>query len=101
MTRKSYDKKQVHELLLQSLETERGGIKIYENAIASAQNKDLRKEWQSYLEETRTHEQVLLRVFTELGIDPEEESGGCWRAERNPCMPRRGPSPCTREPGSR
>lgn len=76
MAKKAYDKKQVHELLLQALETERGGIQIYENAIASAQNKDLRKEWESYLDETRTHEEVLLRVFTELGIDPEEESPG-------------------------
>ncbi len=77
MAKKSdYDKKQVRELLLQALETERGGIKIYENAIQSAQNDDLRKEWKEYLDETRTHEQVLLNVFAELGIDPEEQSPG-------------------------
>lgn len=76
MAKREYDKNQVRELLLQALETERGGIKIYENAILSAQNKDLKKEWQEYLEETRTHEQVLLRVFGELSIDPEEQSPG-------------------------
>lgn len=71
-----YNTGQVHELLLQALETERGGIKIYENAIKSAVNEDLKKEWHEYLEETRTHEKVLLNVFSELGIDPEEQSPG-------------------------
>lgn len=71
-----YNTGQVHELLLQALETERGGIKIYENAIKSAVNEDLKKEWHEYLEETRSHEKVLLNVFSELGIDPEEQSPG-------------------------
>ena len=72
----SYDDAQVRELLLQALETERGGIKIYENAIKAAVNDDLRKEWKEYLDETRTHERVLLNVFSELGMDPEESSPG-------------------------
>lgn len=77
MTKKSdYNKKQVHELLLQALETERGGIKVYENAIKSAQNDDLREEWTEYLAETRRHEEVLTRVFQELGMDTEERSPG-------------------------
>lgn len=67
---------QVHELLLQALETERGGIRIYTAAIAAAVNKDLKKEWGEYLEETRTHEQVLMRVFEQLGMDAEESSPG-------------------------
>lgn len=77
MARKiEYDTAQLRELLLQALETERGGIQIYENAIKCAVNDDLKKEWQEYLEETRTHEKVLLNVFSELGIDPEEQSPG-------------------------
>ena len=77
MARKiEYDTAQLRELLLQALETERGGIQVYENAIKSAVNDDLKKEWQEYLEETRTHEKVLLNVFSELGIDPEEQSPG-------------------------
>lgn len=77
MARKiEYDTAQLRELLLQALETERGGIQIYENAIKSAVNDDLKKEWEEYLEETRTHEKVLLNVFSELGIDPEEQSPG-------------------------
>ncbi len=77
MAKKSeYNKKQVHELLLQALETERGGIKVYENAIKAAINDDLRKEWQDYLAETRRHEEVLTRVFNELGMDTEQRSPG-------------------------
>ncbi|WP_242108283.1 hypothetical protein [Luteimonas aquatica] len=70
------DGAQVHELLLQALETERGGIEIYTAAIKAAKNEDLRKEWQGYLEETRTHERVLTHVFGELGMDLEEKSPG-------------------------
>ena len=70
------DATQVKELLLQALETERGGIKVYTAAIRAAVNEDLRKEWQEYLEETRTHEQVLLNVFQDLSLDPEASSPG-------------------------
>ena len=67
---------QVTELLLQALETERGGIQVYTAAIAAAQNEDLRKEWEDYLEETRTHEEILTRVFEALGLDTEADSPG-------------------------
>jgi len=67
---------QVHELLLQALETERGGIQIYTAAIEAAVNGDLKKEWGEYLDETRTHEQILTRVFQQLGLDTEEDSPG-------------------------
>ena len=72
----NFDQAQVHELLLQALETERGGIQVYTAAIKAAQNEDLKKEFQEYLEETRTHEEILTRVFQQLGIDTEEQSPG-------------------------
>ena len=65
MASKSGNKSQVHELLYQALETEMGGILIYQAAISCATNKDLRKEWEGYLEETQTHHEVLLNVFKE------------------------------------
>ena len=70
------EQSQVKELLLQSLEHERGGIQVYENAIKCALNDDLREEWRHYLEQTRNHERILLRVFTELSLDAEEQSPG-------------------------
>ncbi|HSM26563.1 MAG TPA: hypothetical protein VK855_00495 [Thioalkalivibrio sp.] len=76
MNKKPYIKKQLHELLYQALETELGGIKIYETALTCAQNKELKAEWEEYLEQTRTHEQVLLEVFDELGLNPETVTPG-------------------------
>src|ERR1700721_1090679 len=67
---------QVKELLLQSLEHERGGIQVYEHAIQCALNEDLKEEWGKYLEQTRNHERILLRVFQELGLNAEEQSPG-------------------------
>lgn len=76
MASKGYDQAGVKELLLQALETERGGIRIYTAAVKAAVNEDLRKEFQEYLKETRRHEKVLTRVFSELSMDTEEMSPG-------------------------
>jgi rubrerythrin len=69
MAKKSPIEATLQDLLYQSLETEQGGIKVYETAITCAVNDDLRKEWSEYLEETRHHEQVLLGVFEAFGLD--------------------------------
>ncbi len=66
----------VDEFLCEALETERGGVKIYETAINCAQNVDLRKEWEKYLGETRRHEQILGEICSEFGINPEKETSG-------------------------
>jgi hypothetical protein len=67
---------QLKELLLQSLEHERGGVKLYEAAVSCAKNEDLRKEWEKYLGETRNHVQILERVCAAMGIDAEASSPG-------------------------
>ena len=36
---------QVHELLYQALETELGGIQVYQTALQCAVNADLKHEW--------------------------------------------------------
>lgn len=76
MATRAPDDSQVKELLYQALETELGGIMIYEAAISAAVNEDLRKEWQEYLEETRKHRQILLNVFSQLGLDPDAQTPG-------------------------
>jgi rubrerythrin len=75
MNRKA-DDGQVRELLLQALETERGGIQVYTAALKAVRNKDLKQEWQGYLDETHTHEEVLMQVFKDLGMDTEAPSPG-------------------------
>lgn len=76
MTKSAQDSAQVEELLYQALETELGGIQVYETAIRCAVNDDLRKEWSEYLDETRTHRKVLMNVFQELGLDPDASTPG-------------------------
>jgi hypothetical protein len=69
-------KTQFQELILQSLEHEKGGVKIYEMALTCAKSKDLHKEWQEYLEQTQKHVQILQNVCRDLQIDPKEGSPG-------------------------
>lgn len=76
MKTKAFDRDQLNELLYQALETELGGIKVYEMAVQCAVNEDLHKEWQEYLEETRHHCDVLLNVFESLGLDPATQTPG-------------------------
>jgi len=67
---------QVDELLLQALETELEGAKVYETALKCVTNKALREEWGKYLAETRHHIEVVERLFGELGLDPKASSPG-------------------------
>jgi rubrerythrin len=68
--------KELKELLLQSLEHERGGVKLYEAAVSCAENEDLRQEWQKYLGETRNHVQIVEGLCATMGVDPEAASPG-------------------------
>ena len=68
--------KQRNELLLQALETELGGVQIYTKAIECAVNRDLKKEWEEYLEQTTRHVEIVERVFDEIGLDKETETPG-------------------------
>jgi len=70
------NQKQFKELLLQSLEHEMGGVKIYEAALKCAQNEELREEWEKYFTETETHVRILQDVFSAVGLDPNEKSPG-------------------------
>jgi hypothetical protein len=64
---------QVEKLILQSIEHELGGIKVYQMALTCAVHPGLKKEWQKYLDETRGHVSALEEVCAAIGIDPERE----------------------------
>jgi rubrerythrin len=70
------ERTQLLELLFQALETEQGGVKVYEAAERCAQNDDLKKEWGEYLEQTRNHEVIMLRVLDAFGLDPTNSTPG-------------------------
>lgn len=76
MAKSAIDTEQVHELLYQALETEIGGVQVYENALECAVNEDLAKEWTKYLSQTKNHREILLSVFEQLGLDPEAQTPG-------------------------
>src|SRR5678816_448272 len=64
------------DLMYQALETEKGGVQIYTTALRLAINKDLREEWNKYLEQTKNHVQVVSEILTALGLDPDAETPG-------------------------
>lgn len=76
MTSHKTNTEQLHELLYQALETELGGEQVYKTAIACASNADLKKEWEGYLDETMTHQKVLLNIFEQMGLAPAKQTPG-------------------------
>jgi hypothetical protein len=68
--------KQAEELVLQSLEHELGGVKVYMAAVQCAANADLKKEWQKYLAETKTHVTALEGVCQAMKIQSDRETAG-------------------------
>ena len=67
---------QVNELLLQALEHERGGVKVYKAAIAAALREDLNSEWTRYLDQTEQHVVALTNVCEAFGLDPFTNTPG-------------------------
>ncbi|HZI88707.1 MAG TPA: ferritin-like domain-containing protein [Pyrinomonadaceae bacterium] len=64
------------DLLYQALETEKGGVQVYSTALRCAVNTDLREEWNKYLDQTKSHVQVLSEILKALELDPDVETPG-------------------------
>lgn len=64
------------DLLYQALETEKGGVQVYSTALRCAVNTDLREEWNEYLDQTKSHVQVLSEILKALDLDPDVETPG-------------------------
>lgn len=64
------------DLAYQCLETELGGVEIYTTALTCVVNKDLREEWEKYLEQTKHHARVARELCTALGLDPDRDTPG-------------------------
>jgi hypothetical protein len=67
---------QVKELLLQALETEIGGVAVYEMALQCTVNRELHKEWTDYLAQTRHHVEIVTNLLPVFECDPLQESPG-------------------------
>lgn len=77
------NKLQLQELLLQSLEHERGGIAVYQTALTCVVNEELEEEWKNYLMQTRKHEQILMATCEAMGMDPESDTPGREIVKKN------------------
>jgi rubrerythrin len=69
-------KEQLDQLLYEALETEMGGVQVYETALRCVVNDELKEEWEEYLEQTQKHEHIVRELFDKLGLDPEAETPG-------------------------
>ena len=67
---------QLKELLYQMLETELGGVQVYTTALECVVNDELEEEWTKYLAQTEQHVEVMQRLLTTLGLDPEVQTPG-------------------------
>jgi hypothetical protein len=67
---------QLHELLFELLETELGGVRVYEAALRCVQNDDLRGEWEKYHSQTKHHVEVAEQLIRDFGLDPSSETPG-------------------------
>jgi hypothetical protein len=72
----AFDKDQLHALLYEALETEKGGVLVYETALRCAVNADLVQEWEKYLDQTKNHVTVLVNVLKKLGLNPDQNTPG-------------------------
>ncbi|HEY5955988.1 MAG TPA: hypothetical protein VIV60_05520 [Polyangiaceae bacterium] len=67
------DAQGIEALLYQLLETELGGVQVYQAALHCAINEDLRDEWKKYLSETKHHVEIARSLLEEFGLDPDAE----------------------------
>jgi hypothetical protein len=63
------------ELLQQMLETELGGVKVYQSALECARNPNLREEWTKYLQQTREHVEIVNDLLAKVGVGPAVTPG--------------------------
>jgi hypothetical protein len=70
------DVEQLANLVYEALETELGGVQVYETALTCALHDELKEEWQRYLAQTRRHVEVVGDLCLALSLDPAKETPG-------------------------
>jgi hypothetical protein len=51
-------------------------VQVYETALRCVQNDELQEEWEKYLDQTKNHVQVMLRLCSTFELDSEEMTPG-------------------------
>jgi hypothetical protein len=70
------ENEELKQLLYEALETEMGGVKVYEMALQCAVTEDLKTEWEEYLEQTTNHVTIVQDMFGKLGLNIDVETPG-------------------------
>ena len=70
------DDDQLQELLYQALETELGGVQIYESALRCVKDEELRTEWERYLAQTTHHVELVEQLIRDFDLDSATETRG-------------------------
>jgi rubrerythrin len=62
--------------LSEFLAVEKGGLKLYEEALRIVTDQEISKKFRMFYDQTRKHETILLRVMQAFGMDPNYMSIG-------------------------
>lgn len=66
----------VDDFLLQALETETGGVRVYEAAIRCAHDAGMRKQWTNHRSESEQHARIYAQLVEKLGLDSSSKNPG-------------------------
>src|SRR5262245_15335570 len=72
----SMERAQVDELVYQALETELGGVEVYDTALRCADDEGLKKEWQKYRQQTARHVEIVQELCEHLGLNADKDTVG-------------------------
>lgn len=70
------EREKLNELLYQALETEKGGVEVYDAALRCVVNEELREEWSKYRDQTKRHVEIVTELFETFQLEPEAPSPG-------------------------
>jgi rubrerythrin len=76
LTSAKISREKLYDKLSEFLAVEKGGLKLYEEALRILTDQEVAKKFRTFKERTRKHESILIRVVQELGMDPAYVSSG-------------------------
>ena len=76
MTSAKISREMLCDKLSEFLAVEKGGIKLYEEALRLVMDQEVADRFRTFREQTRKHETILMRIMQELGMDPTYVSPG-------------------------
>ncbi|MBV8451637.1 MAG: DUF892 family protein [Deltaproteobacteria bacterium] len=76
LTSAKISREMLYDKLSEFLAVEKGGLKLYEEALRIVTDQEVAEKFRTFKEQTRKHESILMRLMQELGMDPAHVSSG-------------------------